>query len=374
MEIEARLSPIDDALLLESEWRSLEISEHVSFFLSWDWIGPLLNALPKDSTPLLMRVQSGGRTLALGLFSIGKERRRRVINSRVLRLNETGVSEYDSITVEHNGLLTRDGFQRAAIEAAMRRLVRQDSWDELYLSGLRSDGQPDWTAAAQSLNLNYLERWEKPYHFVDLDQLRSTGSTYLDSLGSNTRYQIRRAMKLYQARGPLTLRQATSLTEALGWLLELSELHQVYWQARGLPGAFASDFARRFHNSVVRNGWPRNTVQIVKIVAGESVVGYAYNFRKGRVLYNYQTGMKSEEDSKLKPGLVCHALIAADACDKGLGTYDLLAGGSHYKRSLTNAEGRMTWAVVQKRRLVFGIENSLRVAHACYRRGLKSIR
>jgi CelD/BcsL family acetyltransferase involved in cellulose biosynthesis len=356
------LTPIDSIDVLEREWRVIERSDHISFFQSWEWIGSLLDTLPDSLRPLVVRVTSAERLVALGLLARGRAHRRGVIRSRTLHLNETGVPEYDGITLEHNGLLTEPGFEESALHAVIEYLSRRNDWDELYVGGLVPGHHALWARAASACALWSVMRWDKPHHRIDLNAIRTAGATYLDGLGSNTRYQIRRARKLYGARGTLALRHASSLAEATAWLDQLVALHQAYWRAKGEPGAFASAQARAFHAALLKKAWPRGAVDIVRVTVGEDSLGYLYNFRKGGTLYNYQSGFVYEQDAKLKPGLVCHALAAEDALASGLGDYDLLAGGGHYKQSLANASGTMVWAVFQHKRLLIGIENLLRRA------------
>jgi CelD/BcsL family acetyltransferase involved in cellulose biosynthesis len=217
-----------------------------------------------------------------------------------------------------------------------------------------------WRQAASASGLWSLVRWEKPWYRIDLAAIRSGGRSYMDSLSANTRYQIRRARKIYASRGELVLRHAATLLEAQAWFEHLGKLHQHYWTSKGEPGAFATAQTQRFHAALVNRAWPRGAVEIAKVLAGDHVVGYLYNFRKGGTLYNYQSGLAYEDDAKLKPGLVCHTLTAEDALERGLQTYDLLAGSGHYKQSLSNETRSMAWAVLQQRRLTIGIENGLR--------------
>jgi CelD/BcsL family acetyltransferase involved in cellulose biosynthesis len=365
--LQVALTEIQDIAALEREWRTIEQSDRISFFQTWDWIGSLLESLPVPGLPLVLRVLSKGRVVALGLLSRSADRRRKVIRTRTLHLNETGVPDYDCITFEHNGLLTEIGFEEIAIRAVLDYLITHGNWDELYLGGLASENFLHWSRAARATRLWSVTRWEKPNYCVDLDQVRNAGGVYLNSLSANTRYQIRRAKKIYATRGELRLRYAASVNEAHQWLQQLIRLHQDHWRAKEQPGAFATNYTNNFHTALIRRAWPRGAVEIAQVRAGESVLGYLYNFRKGNVLYNYQSAFAYEDDSKLKPGLVCHALAAESALERGLSKYDLLAGGGHYKQSLTNATGTMVWAVLQQKRLLIGIENGLRNARDRWR-------
>ncbi len=359
-------------MALEGEWRQLEQDAQASFFLCWDWIGSLLHAVPPEARPSLVRVRAQERTVALSLLGKSTVKRRGVIRSRAMHWNETGQATCDAITLEHNGLLAARGAEANATRAVLRSLAGRDDWDELFISGLTSETHAGWEAASTHAGLRHVVRWEHAYHYIDLEHIRSQPGAYLGSLSANTRQQIRRATKLYAARGPLLFERADSIEVARDWLRELTLLHQAHWSGRGHAGAFGSDFARRFHDGMLERGWPRGSIEISRIVAGPWVLGYLYNFRKGETLHNYQSAFAYEADAKLKPGLVCHALAAEDAGQRGLDRYDLLMGGGHYKKRLANAEGRMVWCVVQKRRLMLGLENAMRELLAAHRQRLEA--
>ena len=99
---------------LEREWRALEAVARPSFFISWAWIGSLLDAIPAASRPVLLRGHAQGETAALALVGRAVTRRRyRLIRSRGLYLNETGDPQYDAMTIEHNGILCAEGSEPA---------------------------------------------------------------------------------------------------------------------------------------------------------------------------------------------------------------------------------------------------------------------
>jgi hypothetical protein len=297
----------------------------------------------------------------------GAQRRHRIVFSRTLHLNETGLEDFDRITLEHNGLATIRGFETTAVNAVLDYLKSDADWDELYLSGLPTANYKKWDHAARIRNLWVLKRFEKPFFYIDLEKIRASGKTYLESLSKNTRYQARRAMKSYSSCGTLRCEYATSAEEAHVWFGELTILHQAYWTLKGQPGAFSTEFARNFHAAVITRGWPRGTVKVVRLVAGMDILGYLYNFYLNGVLYNYQSGHISKENSKIKTGLVCHCLMVEDAVRRGFAAYDLLMGGGHFKSRLTNAAGGMVWSVIQQRRLTIGLENFLRISRDFWR-------
>src|SRR6185295_8626016 len=117
------------------------------------------------------------------------------------------------------------------------------------------------------------------------------GGDYLESLGKNTRYNIRRSLKEYRRLGEPTLEEAGSVTQALEYLEHLSALHQSYWRGKGLPGSFANGFFDTFHSRLVETRFDEGVIQLLRVSVGDVVIGYLYNFvYRGRV-YNYQTGL-----------------------------------------------------------------------------------
>lgn len=354
--------PLGDARALEQEWRGLESRAELSFFQTWDWIGSIVDVLSDGPRPTVWRIRHGSTLVGVGLVWHGTRQRRGILRSRTLHLHETGVAEIDRVTVEHNDLVVAHGYHQAVVEAVLRGWAGRSDADELLVSGLRCDAFEVWQQAATDAGLWARTRWAHPYYSVDLEAIRTAGHAYIDAVGSNTRYHYRRAVKAYAQRGLVTLDHAGSLPQALEWLDALAALHQAQWAARGEPGAFGTPFQRRFHAVVVERGWGRGTVDLCRARAGDRVLGYLYNFRRNGTIWNYQSGHVSESDAKLKPGLVTHCLAVEDALLSGCGVYDLMVGGSHFKPSLTNAQGTMVWATFQQRRASLALEQWLREA------------
>lgn len=359
--LRASLGPLTDLGELARDWRALESGSHGGFFRSWDWIGALLHNLPATmAPPQVLRVHDHRDALVgLSLWWRSDARRHGFLRVRTLHLNETGNPAYDRITVEHNGLLARPGLEAAVLQATLAHLQGTPGWDELALSGVPDAEFSGWQQAAGALGLRPQLHWHKPYFYVDLAQVRAQHQDYLEALSANTRYQVRRAMRLQAQQGPLRCEVAASATQALAWLEELMTLHQAQWQAKGQPGAFGSDFTRQFHQRLVQTS-AAERVWMTRVSAGAKLLGYLYNFQLDGVVYNYQAGHIHEPDAKLKPGLVCHALAIEDALQKGCRVYDFMMGGGHFKSSLTNAEGEMAWASIQRPLMKFKLEAWLR--------------
>jgi CelD/BcsL family acetyltransferase involved in cellulose biosynthesis len=155
--------------------------------------------------------------------------------------------------------------------------------------------------------------------------------------------------------------EASDASSALSYLEGLKTLHQRYWENRSQPGAFANPFFERFHRRLVQEAFERNEVQLLAIEAGDNKIGFIYNFvQRGRV-YNYQTGFDYTVcETQNRPGLVSHALAIEFNAGRRHAIYDFLAGDQEYKQALGTRSATMSWAVLQRARWRFALEDAMR--------------
>ena len=202
--------------------------------------------------------------------------------------------------------------------------------------------------------------------YVDLSTVRRLGCDVPNLLSANTRYQIRRAIRLYEGMGALNLERATTSAEGLVWLEKLIRLHQLRWTSKGKAGAFARPFFARFLRSLVEKGLERRVVDIVRVRAGEYELGYLCNFVYGDRVSNYQSGFQFEPDSRYKPGLVAHSLAVqhyAIAIPQ-LTKYSFLAGATQYKKSLSTGSEELWWYAYRPTSKLAGLTTKMIVAIA----------
>jgi len=332
-----------DLRCLGEEWRALEATAQPVFFRCWSWVGSL--AKERFGAPLLVRAHRDGRLIGLALFNRGPGR---------LALTETGEEALDAPFVEHNAPLLDPTAPPGLAPAMLHAAWRAAGGGRLQLGGVT----PALAAAAGGVEFRRQDR-SAPY--VDLAQLRAEGRPYLAALSANTRYQLRRSVRHYAQWGPPRLERATEVPQALDWLAAMIELHEAMWRARGLPGAFASDYLRRFHRAVLEAGVPRGEVDLLRCTAGGRLIGYLYNLRGGGRVLSYQGGFEhAEAGPHGKPGLTCHLLAIEQAMAEGEAVYDFLAGDTRYKRSLTTASETLTWVERTPRWSPLGIMVRLR--------------
>lgn len=342
---------------LERAWRELESRADGSFFTSWTWIGAWLRSLPAALYPRLVQVNLAGEVVGLALFTPCRQRRHGFLRARSLVLNATGDPSYDSIMVEYNGILADRRMQPEVEDAVLNHLLRhsRDS-EEIYFDALATP--PAVLHRGTDLLLSHRRRTS--YH-VDLQRVRAQQGGYLTLLGPKSRYKVRRSLRLCEVHGPVELEVADTLPRANEFFARLKVLHAEHWRSRGDEGAFASDFACRFHADLIGSAVADGAVQLLRVKAGGEAVGYLYNFvYRGKVM-NYQAGINyTLLPPSESPGLATHALAVDYNAAQGHAVYDFMVGDHQYKRTLSTDTSTQHWVVVRRNLLKFRIEDQLR--------------
>ena len=349
------VEPIGALDELEREWRRLEIESSTSFFLSWNWIGTLLEMVPPEAKPCLLRGTAAGRTVALAVLGDAETRRHRIIRARRWVLNATGDPAIDCVCVEHNGLLAGP---QVGWDGLLDAFVATKGVDELSLPGV---GNPPLASLVEGRGLLREEAPDSSFA-VELGALSASDGDIGAILSSNARSQLRRAMRKLE---PVGLEAAASEGEALAFFRTLKELHILWWEERGLPHAFAYDFFERFHERLIERAFADGAIQLLRVWSGDRTLGILYNFRRADRVYAYQSGFVQPEAQE-RPGVIAHALAIKRAWQEGAEIYDFMAGENRLKRSFSNRTETLSWTVVQKPRLRFHAEHRARQLKANY--------
>ncbi|MGH7211444.1 MAG: GNAT family N-acetyltransferase, partial [Acetobacteraceae bacterium] len=117
----------------------------------------------------------------------------------------------------------------------------------------------------------------------------------------------------------------------------------------------------RFQRRLVGACVPRGTVEIVRVSAGDQPIGYVDNLiLRGHVLA-FVTGFAAEDDARLKPGLMSHALCIERHLAEGARLYDFMAGAYRYKASLGNPGPELVYLQMQRRTAMTSFEQAARM-------------
>jgi CelD/BcsL family acetyltransferase involved in cellulose biosynthesis len=348
-----RLEELPPLVQLEREWRRLEILGNPSFFTSWQWIGTFLTAVPTAQRPKLLRGSVSGNTVALALLGANRIRRRRgLVRSRGLFLNETGDLRFDALTIEHNGILAVAEWEPTAWDELLRwfaGLGREA--DELYLSGLPRPlpkRTAHWGLRHRVASL--------PSYSIDLGLLEDSDGELYPVLSANARQQLRRAVRYFERFGVLRLAEAATVNEALQFFGEMKKLHCASWERRGRAHSFTGEFFEMFHRLLIDRSFAEGGTRLLRASAGDRILGYLYNFRLNNRIYAYQSGF-DDADPRERPGVVMHCLAVRHAFQSGARVYDFMAGRNRLKESFATRCEPMQWHIVQQPRVAFRLEH-----------------
>lgn len=335
MGLVATFSKLDRATVA-SRWQALEArSDAASFFLGWTWTGAWLDSYAV-APELLAVTDAAGQDVALALMGHAMTPR---LLGRVatLSLNQSGDAQADRPYVEYNGLLCARGQEAAAVEAVLAALARRRDWRALQLSGI-APGSPLLTLPARRRSRVDVA----PVYQVDLDAVRGADGDYLGLLSSNTRSQIRRAMK--EHGGPLPDVAIAGLDDIQPWLDEMAALNS----GRHADNAWDDAGFRGFVATIAARGHASGAVEVLRFTDAGGVVGLLVNFVHRGVAMNYQSAFAEPRTGKDKPGLLCHAAAVGHYAQRGLARYSLLAGKDRYKQSLSTCEESLEWWTIER--------------------------
>lgn len=334
--LSVRFEPLPGLPALALRWRALEAASAPNFFTGWTWMGSWLRATGVRPILLSVRTDAGQE---VGLALIGRSSDRRLLGRvTTLRINEAGDADADRMFVEYNAPLSALGQEGAVASAIAAALEKRGDWRAIRLSGV-VPGDP-LIGAIPARRRTLLD--SSPAYCVDLGAVRAAGGDYLSLLSSNTRNQIRRSAKDYA--GPTRVLTAADDTTAASWLAEMQTLNA----GRHADNAWDHASFRTFMAEIVRTGSADGSVDLLRIEAGEGLLGYLVTFlRAGRAM-NYQSAFTDPPTPKAKPGLMAHAAAIAHYADRGYDLYSLLAGKDRYKQSLSTGEETLEWWMLER--------------------------
>ena len=354
------IEDVHDIQALQFEWERLLAHSEASFFLSWHWIGSWIALQPENIPLKQLTVRQEGKVVALAVFSSGKIRRHGMFTSAVMALHEYTSPGFNMV-IEYNGILVDRQSDAKVIQQEIIRFLATEvpGWDELQLSGITADCPLIEPLFLQSMGLQTHIECESEAKCVNLDKIRNNNGDYFSTLSKKTRYKLRKYIKEYECLGLIKVEAAESLDEAFQYFDELKTYHQSYWNRKGQTGSFANDNWEHFQRNVIKCAFSEGGVQLLKISAGETIIGYLYNLVwKGHV-YMIQSGYRY--DDHYHPGYVSLYYAIDYNLKKEYRVFDFLAGKNQYKESLSNDSIKLQWVMLQRKKIKFWIEDLLRL-------------
>ncbi|MGA2596363.1 MAG: GNAT family N-acetyltransferase [Bryobacteraceae bacterium] len=342
--------PLDTMVVPAAPWSSIapiwtELAEtsQSSIFMSPLWVETWLETFGDLVKASLVTFQNDRSSV--GTCLIVEPRRSWKRPLRRITINASGEPDEDTLYIEFNSLLCREEWIDSAV-SALAACVRGRSWDEFELNGFCPGPAYDLLKRELS-DLGVEESWQ-PCYYVDLAGLRNSGLSYIQALGAGHRQYLRRKMRYYSPAGELRLELASNTSQALAMLGELAWLNTRRFKGLGRRGLWQSARFGAFHSRFVEKGFPLGKVQLLRVTAGQELVGIVYNLVHANKVYFYQCGYNYTSDKRLSPGVVTLALAIEHALMLGFDEFDFLAGDASYKEWMSTGSRRLVWATFRR--------------------------
>ena len=312
---------------------------------SWTWVATWLDAYGDavDHRFLVATDPATGAPVAITLATTGQGQRRGPLPVRTAHLGTAG--ERGGVYVEYNRILALPGHRAAALQAFTDRLARR-RWlvwpgvDYVELNGFAPEELDRWDAPGFAFDTHVCR-------VVDLDALRASGTPLDRAFGGQIGRKLRKNARWFTERyGPIATEWVTDPVRAQVIFGELVELHQARWVAAGEPGSFASERLVRFHRAMIDRLLPSGRVVLVRVTAGERLVGVSYSFNEHGALNHYQWGLMDvgPAENSLSPGFVTGHALLEQALDRGFREVNWLGGDARWKRELSTTTRGLVWA------------------------------
>lgn len=315
---------------LANEWSDLEKSSAHSTFLSWDWLCELVISRPDKTIVLEASVRN--KIVGLGLLFVITNK---FTGERHLHLHRTGNHQYDQLWIEYNDFLLDKDYEIPARNELTQFALKKLQWNTLnigpsvnvVLANFESygcDAQVTWSAPAYCAIIK---------DFVNLDE-------YLLSLSKNVRGQIKR--DLLKSEGILHLDVPSSAHEAAEWFVEAGPAHIRRWQHTDSGSGFENVVFTQLHTSLIKKRFEQNKLTLLRFKYEEDTIAYFYYFIDGRDIKFYLSSINYQRETTCKNlGLLLHARAIQHFIREGADSYDFMAGGAQYKRSMSHQERRL---------------------------------
>jgi hypothetical protein len=323
-----------------------ELTRNSSFFVGREWVESWLQVFGPALRPQILAFSAGSEVVGACVLVSRSEIRSGL---RLIRmyLNTGGEDQFDRSSVEFNTIPCRPGYERP-VARALGAYLRTQAWDEIIANGFSGDASLEALRTEAFAGLASAQTVH-PSPYVDLAALRRGGQVYEAALSRNRRWRIRKFFECYEALGPIGLEIAHDEETGLTFFEELVDLHQRSWRARGQPGAFRSSHKLDFHRTLIRRGHAGGSIQLLRVAAGDHVIGLLYNFVRTGKVYFYQSGFNYGPG--LHPGYVTFVMAIRYCLQQGFDEFDFLAGRQQYKESLATNSRDLTWIVFRRSNL-----------------------
>lgn len=324
-------SPATDAVLVTDLIRDAEGFDQLA--AEWDD----LVAASRSHTPFLRSGWLDGwrryaaRNVAMHVVTV-RDRGRLIGAAPLMRIRRGFADRLEFLGTGNAGsdyldVIVRDGEGAGAIGAIAAAIDAQQL--PLYLDHLPPDSNAAAIAAElQGASWTALDSSPDVCPFIDLSG--QTWDSYLDSLGSAHRANIRRRMRGLQGSFNMAFTLVDAHHDRRDAMDSLVRYSQQRWKNCGGTTAFPDSQMIAFHHAVTRRAMTEGWLRLYTLTLNGVIAAVMYGFAVDGRFFFYQHGY-DDQHARLSPGLVLMALTIRSAIEEGLREFDFLYGHESYK-------------------------------------------
>ncbi len=345
----------EDLAPLVSRWDELALNDpRDGFFRTSGWYMAWMRHIRPDAQPFVIVVRNV-QGHVVGLAPLCR------FDYRDLGFRLPGVAwaGRDLVSGDFLDFVAETGSSSEILQAILNFLwTLRAKWSLLILGELIERGHSDCElqrlAERNKLPFRRQEQRLCPYII-----LPSSFEEYLNSLGSSTRYHVRRRSRDVEKKGA-RVEVYSDPQEIAEHLPTLVRLHLARWHRDNLPGTFGRPGFIAFLREICTNPPAHSAARLYLLVHQGATLGALLTFYFGESALYYQAGWDPDSSfAALSPGVVLMAHSIRDAIANKLVYYEFLRGDEVYKSRWTKTFRTTTTVLVA--RSFFGKEY-LRVA------------
>ena len=319
---------------LSHKWVALKSNSNSSAFLAWFWVKQWLAQKNLTSNNCLcVEVKKGHDTVGLALMGIKTARVFWGLSFNQYFLHKSGNTKEDQTWIEHNTFLVHKDFEQQLVDEICNELAKIKQIDDIKI-GLST---PQFMNTLNFSGFKLRTELSSPSYLANLAGLTSLNS-YLVSLSKNTRYHIKRSIKLLNEQSSLRLALATTSGEKDIALNSIADLHRIKWRSTVYGSGFDNPCFYKFHQALIQEDQSAQNCRLYTLYKDDMALGHVYLLTQNDTWTFYLSALSFNADNRIKVGLVIHSLIIEQAIKEGITVYDFLAGEAQYKNSLSNTK------------------------------------
>jgi CelD/BcsL family acetyltransferase involved in cellulose biosynthesis len=316
---------------ISREWDDLleESDQHV-FFLRWSWNRLWWRILRPSGSQLFIITCRDAQNKLVGLAPFYLRQRHTAGIPHVRELLFLGTGIYAQ-TSEYLDVVARRGYEFSVAETVVDYLQRSSDWDRLYLQDVPADSimldhlkgalgeESQVEVATRSYWVDTREDWE----------------SFVSGLSSSARNNVlRRTRRLFNSHN-CRLNRVETPDELEPAMDELIRLHQLRWQSKGEPGAFALPNLEEFLKEVMRASLAEGRLGLTTLEVDGKVAAARLDFIDNHIAHAFQAGYDPTHANQGLGSVMNGLCIRACIEDERINEYDLMGGNSRYKESWT---------------------------------------